>query len=251
MKRQGLIRLLQIFILLFALGLFALLNRAFPFFPSPVRIVLAVGELFGKGEIYPHLLVTLYETMVGFAAGVVLGVWVGLTLGVNRTLSDLLEPIILSAYAIPKIIFLPLLLMIFGVGLNSKVANAALHAIFPMILNTIIGTREVNRLLVKVARSMKATKSQVFWKVHFPSMVLPVFAGMRIGLGFAFLGALLAELFEAKRGLGYLVVQFYNRAEIASMLAVIASVFALTMSINAAMKGMENRLSHWRGAWRS
>jgi NitT/TauT family transport system permease protein len=70
---------------------------------------------------------------------------------------------------------------------------------------------------------------------------------MRIGLGFCFLGSLLAELFEAKTGLGYLVTEFYNAGEIARMLAVILFVFILTMSINAGMKAIENRLSRWRG----
>jgi NitT/TauT family transport system permease protein len=181
----------------------------------------------------------------------VLGIWIGLILGVSRYLSELFEPIILSGYAIPKIIFLPLLLMIFGVGLNCKVANATLHAIFPIILNTLVGIREVNRILVKAARSMNATKGQIFRKVYFPSMVLPVFAGMRIGVGFAFLGSLLAELFEAKTGLGFLVAHFYNTAQIAKMLAVITFVFILTMSINAGMKGIENRLSRWRATWKS
>ena len=74
---------------------------------------------------------------------------------------------------------------------------------------------------------------------------------MRIGLGFGFLGALLAELFEAKVGLGFLVTHFYNTAQIAKMLAVILSVFLLTMSINAGMKGIENRLSRWRIIWRT
>jgi NitT/TauT family transport system permease protein len=142
--------------------------------------------------------------------------------------------------------------VIFGVGITSKIANATLHAIFPIILNTLVGIREVNRIYVKAARSMNATKAQTFTKVYFPSMVLPVFAGMRIGVGFGFLGSLLAELFEAKTGLGFLVASFYNTGQIAKMLAVILFVFILTMAINAGMMGIENRLSHWRKTtWRS
>ncbi len=247
---KNLIRAVQFLIIFLAFIFFIIVSRAFPFFPSPFTVLRAATELFSSGEIYEHLLVTLYETVAGFAIGVLLGIWIGLLLGVSRYLAQVFEPIILSAYAIPKIIFLPLLLMIFGVGINSKVANATLHAIFPIILNTLVGIREVNRILVKVARSMNATRSQTFIKVYFPSTVLPVFAGMRIALGFAFLGSLLAELFEAKTGLGYLVAHFYNTAQIARMLAVILFVFFLTMFLNAGMKGVENRLSHWRTTWR-
>jgi len=251
LKAAGLIRAFQFLILSLVFLSFIALSRAFPFFPSPFSVLGAAGALFSDGEIHSHLLVTLYETLAGFALAILLGIWVGLVLGLSRILSELFEPIILSGYAIPKIIFLPILLMIFGVGINSKIANAALHAIFPIILNTLVGIREVNRVLVKVARSMNATSGQTFTKVYFPSIVPPVFAGMRIGLGFAFLGSLLAELFEAQRGLGFLVAHFYNTAQVAKMLAVILMVFLLTISINAGMKGMENRLSRWRRAWRS
>jgi ABC-type nitrate/sulfonate/bicarbonate transport system permease component len=243
------IRSLQLLVFLSACLFFIALNRAFPFFPPPSQVLGAAAELFFTGEIYSHLLVTLYETLVGFVIGIVLGIWIGLLLGLSRILAEIFEPIILAAYAVPKIIFLPVLLMIFGVGLNSKIANAALHAVFPIILNTLVGIREVNRVFVRVALSMNATKSQSFRKVYFPSMVLPIFAGLRIALGFAFLGSLLAELFEAKTGLGFLVTRFYNTGQIAKMLAVILLVFVLTMSINAGMKRIENGLSRWRAAW--
>ncbi len=246
------IRVLQLLIFGVVFFFFTVLSRAFPFFPSSLQILRAGGELFVNGDVYVHILVTLYETAAGFVVAVVLGVAVGLFLGVNRALREIFEPIILSSYAIPKIIFLPLLLVIFGVGLNSKIANAALHAVFPIILNTLVGIGEVNRIHVKAARSMNATKAQIFAKIYFPSMILPVFAGLRIGVGFGFLGSLLAELFEAKTGLGFLVASFYNTGQIAKMLAVILFVFILTMAINGGMMRMENRLSDWRKAtWRS
>lgn len=246
------IRAIQLIIFGLAFFFFAVLSRAFPFFPSSLQILRASGELFVSGDVYAHIFVTLYETAAGFMIAIVLGLAIGLLLGVDRTLGEIFEPIILSSYAIPKIIFLPLLLVIFGVGISSKIANATLHAVFPIILNTLVGIREVNWIHVKTARSMNATKAQTFTKVYFPSMVLPVFAGMRIGVGFGFLGSLLAELFEAKTGLGFLVASFYNTGQIAKMLAVILFVFILTMAINAGMMGMENRLSRWRRAtWRS
>lgn len=246
------IRLVQLLIFGLAFVFFAILSRAFPFFPSSLQILRASGELFVSGDVYAHIFITLYETAAGFVIAIALGIGIGLLLGVDRTLGEVFEPIILSSYAIPKIIFLPLLLVIFGVGISSKIANATLHAVFPIILNTLVGIREVNRVHVKVARSMNATKTQTFTKIYFPSMVLPVFAGMRIGVGFGFLGSLLAELFEAKTGLGFLVASFYNTGQIAKMLAVILFVFVLTMAINAGMVGMEKRLSYWRKAtWRN
>lgn len=227
------------------------LSAAFPFFPPPMTVLESTLTFLRTGEVYPHLLVTLYETGVGMAVAVVAGLAIGLALGTNRTIGAVFEPLILSAYAVPKIVLLPVLLSIFGVGLEAKIANAAIHGVFPVILNTAAGGREVSAIFLKLARSMNATRWQTVRKVVFPSIVLPVFAGIRIGLGFAFLGSLLAELFEAKVGLGFLVTHFYNTAQISKMLAAILFVFVLTMSINAALKRVETSLSRWRVAWTS
>jgi ABC-type nitrate/sulfonate/bicarbonate transport system permease component len=243
------VRLLQLLVLGGAYGFFVALSLSFPFFPPP-HLVLQTGfEFFLTGEIYAHVGITLYETVVGHGIAILGGIAIGVLLGGSRTAGEVFEPIILSAYAVPKIVLLPVLLMIFGVGLTTKIANATIHGIFPVILNTVVGVREVNRILIKAARSMRASRWQIFRKVYFPSMVLPVFAGIRIGLGFAFLGSLLAELFEAKVGLGFLVTHYYNTAQISKMLAVILFVFVLIVAINAGMKAIETHLSRWRGTW--
>ena len=225
------------------------LSAAFPFFPPPAAVLGTAATFLATWEIYPHLVITVYESAVGFVVAIVLGLALGLVLGTNRTIDEVVEPLILSAYAVPKIVLLPLLLMLFGVGLPAKIANAALHAVFPVLLNTVVGVREVNTTLLKLGRSMRATRWQIFQKIVFPSMVLPVFTGLRLGLGLAVLGALLAELFESKMGLGFLVVHFYNTAQPSKMLAVILFVFVLTMAINAVMKRTESALSRWRVAW--
>lgn len=228
---------------------FMALSAAFPFFPSPAAVLGTTVSFLTTGEIYPHLLITVYESGFGFVVAIVAGLVVGMALGTNRTIDEIFEPLILSAYAVPKIVLLPLLLTIFGVGLEAKIANAAVHAVFPVLLNTVVGVRDVNAILLKLGRSMRATRWQMFQKIIFPSMVLPVFTGLRLALGLAVLGSLLAELFESKMGLGFLVVHFYNSAEVSKMLAVILFVFVLTMAINAGMKRVENSLSRWRVAW--
>jgi len=243
------VRLLQLVVLGGAYGLFVILSQAFPFFPLPHLVLKTTFEFFFTGEIYSHLGITLYETLVGHGIAILGGIAIGVLLGGSRTVGEIFEPIILAAYSVPKIILLPILLMLFGVGLTTKIANATIHGIFPVILNTVVGVREVNQILIKAARSMRASRWQIFSKVYFPSMVLPVFAGIRLGLGFAFLGSLLAEIFEAKVGLGFLVTHYYNTAQISKMLAVILFVFMLVIAINSGMKAIEAHLSRWRGTW--
>lgn len=238
-KARLIVRLTQLAVMLLVVLGFAALSAAFPLFPTPLVVLDATLGLVRSGEIYPHLSITLYETGVGFGIAVIAGVAIGLSLESTRVVGEIFEPLILAVYSVPKIILLPIFLAIFGVGLEAKIANAAIHGVFPIILNTVAGVREVDPTLRKMARSMNASRWQVFQKIVFPSMALPVFSGMRIGLGFAVLGTLLAELFEASVGLGFLVMHYFNSAQMDKMLAVILFVFLLTMVLNAAMQSLE------------
>ena len=232
----------------FALLCVAGLARMSPLVPPLDKLAVALGDLVASPDFYGHLGVTLYEAFTGLLIGAALGIAIGLCTGASRTATDFLNPIILSLYSVPKIIFLPVLLIVFGPGLAAKIANAAVHALFPILLNTMVGMREVDRLHVRVARSMLATRWQVASKVYAPSMALPVMTGIRLGTGLAFMGALLAELFESKAGIGYLVNQLYSKGLIAQMLATIFVMFVLILALNAVLQAAESRLSKWRQA---
>lgn len=246
-KARLIVRLTQVGAILLAVLVFAALSAAFPAFPTPLVVLDATVGLLRSGDIYPHLAITVYETGAGFGIAIVAGVAIGMALASTRTVGEIFEPLILAVYSVPKIILLPIFLAIFGVGLEAKIANAAIHGVFPIILNTVAGVRGVNPTLRKMARSMNASPWQIFRKIVFPSMALPVFSGIRIGLGFAVLGTLLAELFEASVGLGFLVMQYFNSAQMDKMLAVILFVFLLTMGLNAAMQWLEQFVRNQSG----
>ena len=222
------------------------LSRLSPLMPSPTQLALALSELLQGGELYTHIATTLTEAFVGLAIAAILGIVIGLLMGSSRNATEFLNPIVLSLYSVPKIIFLPMLLIIFGPGISAKIANAAIHALFPILLNTMVGMRELDRLHLRVARSMFATPFQLVTKVYAPSMVLPVLTGVRLGTGLAFMGALLAELFEAKAGIGYFVNQLYAKGLIAEMLATVFVMFVLILIINAVLKTVEDGASKWR-----
>jgi NitT/TauT family transport system permease protein len=219
-----------------------------PIVPSGSDVIVAGAKLLAWPDAYWHFAITTFEALLGFAIAAVFGIACGAAVGANRTATDVLNPILLAVYAVPKIIFLPFLMMIFGVGISPKIANAAMHAFFPIMLNSLVGMREVDRIHIKVARSMSASRLRIARMVYLPAMVLPVFAGVRLGLGLAFTGALLAELFESKTGVGFMVIQFYDAGEIAKMLGVVAVVFVLILTVNAGMQRVENWLSRWRRA---
>jgi NitT/TauT family transport system permease protein len=225
-----------------------LLSLLHALIPPPQDILLAGWSLLSSQAFYLHLGVTIREALIGLGIAAVLGILLGTVIGASRALTDFLNPIILALYSVPKIVFLPIMLMVFGAGIGPKIANAAFHAVFPILLNALVATGEVSALLRKVARSLRATRLQTFRYVLLPSMVLPVFAGLRLGIGLAFLGALLAELFESTAGIAFLITRFYNEGRIADMLAVILALILIIIAVNAGMQAVENRLSRWRRA---
>ena len=239
---------IQLALIAGAIVALALASNAFPFLPPLGAMLKAAGELVAWKDAYWHFAITLYESLAGFAIAVALGVVIGAAIGASRVATELFNPIVLALYSVPKIIFLPLLLMVFGLGFPPKIVNAAIHAFLPVVLNALVGMREIDQVHLKVARSMSASRLQIARKVYLPGMVLPVFAGIRLGLGLAFMGALLAELFESKAGAGYIVMHFYSSARIAEMIVVIIAVFLLILALNAGMQKLEDRLSRWRRA---
>lgn len=240
------ILLIQAAVVASAAAFLWLLSLVDPLIPPPPDIVAACMDLLTSQVFYLHLWVTVHETLLGLGFAAILGVALGAIIGSSQGATNFFNPIILALYSVPKIVFLPILLMVFGVGMGPKIANAALHAVFPILLNTLVATAEVNVLLIKTARSMRATRLQTFRYVLLPSMVLPVFAGLKLGIGLSFLGALLAELFESTAGVAFLISRFYNEGRIADMLAVIVVLILIIVSVNSIMKVFENRLSRWR-----
>jgi NitT/TauT family transport system permease protein len=237
---------IQLTAVLAAAGLLSLAHQLYPFLPSPIAVLGSGMDLLSNKSFYGHLSVTLYESLSGLLIAAVMGIAIGVSAGASRGATEFLTPIILAIYSVPKIVFLPVLLIAFGTGIPPKIANATLHALFPILLNSLVGMREVNPFHMKVAQSMQASRFHIVSKVILPSMVLPVFAGIKLGLGLSIMGALLAELFEARAGVGYLVTQYYSRGNISEMVAIVVVVFVLILIINAGMQQVEARLSRWR-----
>jgi NitT/TauT family transport system permease protein len=242
------ILLIQIAAVFTVAGFIWLLSLVDPLIPPPRDIAAACWGLVVSRTFYLHLWVTIQEALIGLGIAGVLGIGFGVAIGSSKAVTAFSNPIILALYSVPKIVFLPILLMVFGVGIGPKIANAALHAVFPILLNALVATAESNALLLKAAKSMRATRLQIFRYVLLPGMVLPVFAGLKLGIGLGFLGALLAELFESTAGIAFLITRFYNEGRIADMLAVITVLIVIIVIVNAIMKAVENRLSRWRHA---
>lgn len=201
--------------------------------PSVVTIGAALARMLAATEFYRHLAVTGMEVLSALAIGASLGVAVGILVGGSRLATRAYEPPLHYLAPTPKIVFLPILIALFGVGPSSKVAMGALSCFFPMALSVASGMRQVSPVLLRVGRSFRLTRWQVVQKIVLPSLVPPIATGLRLGLGMAIIGCLLSEIKLSNRGLGFLAIQHYSQFRIPDMYALLLVVFGLAALANA------------------
>jgi ABC-type nitrate/sulfonate/bicarbonate transport system permease component len=175
--------------------------------PSLAAIARAIGRLLATSDFYSNLGVTVGEVAVGILIGGVFGLATGILLGANRFLSRAYEALIYYLGPTPKIIFFPVMIMWFGVGSGSKIAMGVVSCFFPIAISAASGMREIDRVLIRVGKSFRATTWQMVSKIYLPAMRAPIVNGVRLGLGVAIIGTLLAETKLSNRGIGYLIIQ--------------------------------------------
>ena len=214
------------------------------FVPAPSAVVRALGAigdraLAGLGD-------TLAKAAIAYAMAVVLGVGLGILIGSVRLLRDVLNPFVIAAYGIPKILILPWIILLTGFGTTPAILYGTLHATFPIMLLVIGGVRDVDRTLITVARAYGASTWQLYWKVILPAVVPSVLAGMRLGIVFCLLGVLVVEMFAGVRGMGYVMSSLANAFRAPELFAATALVSAASITIVLALDWLNDRLSYWR-----
>jgi NitT/TauT family transport system permease protein len=208
--------------------------------PSSVAVLRALGAMLASRAFYRDLGVTLGEVAAAVAIGGASGLVAGLVLGINRFLGRAFEPYLHYLAPTPKIVFLPVIMLLVGVGAGSKVALGALSGFFPMALSVAVGVREVNPVLLRVGRSFNLGPAQMLGKIYLPALTPTIIVGLRLSLGLALVGCLLAELNLSNAGLGFLAMQAYNQLDIPTTYAVLLVIFALAALANAVL----GRLAH-------
>jgi ABC-type nitrate/sulfonate/bicarbonate transport system permease component len=201
--------------------------------PSLVAIVGAMTKQLGRADFYGHLGWTGIEVGAAIAIGTTSGILVGIVLGGSRFLSRAYEPFLYYIGPTPKIIFFPVMIMWFGVGAGSKIALGAISCFFPVALSVAAGMRQIDRVLIRVGRSFRATPWQMTAKIYLPAMRAPIANGVRLGFGVAVIGTLLAETKLSNRGIGFLIVQAYATFDMPRMYALLIILFVLAIGANA------------------
>lgn len=217
-------------------------DRASDLVPSIGATVSTLVEGFREGWIYDPLWNTGQAVLGGFVIATVAGLPFGVAMGRVRYLGRLFDPVVDGLFAVPRIILYPVMLALFGVGVGAKLWMAVISAFFPIVMNTAAGMREVNPTLVKLGRSMSASRLQMVRKLYIPAATPSVMVGLRIGFSISFIAVIIAELFATPKGLGRILDQAYGLQQLPRMFAVVLLIVLIAFFVNLALWSLERRL---------
>lgn len=215
-------------------------------FPQPLRVLDSFITLTKSGELPNALLETLVPFLQGLALSIVVGVVVGLVMGLYPTLNKLVEPYIFILWSTPNIALLPLMIVWFGLGNTALVVFVFLSAVFPIILNTHAGVKQVDATLVEVARSLGGNQGEVTRIVVIPYTLPYIFSGIRIALGRAIVGIIVAQILIVATGIGYML-QFYGETlQLHKYFAPLIVSSGMAVVITQFFNWIERRVIRWK-----
>jgi NitT/TauT family transport system permease protein len=216
------------------------------YLPRPTRILVSLAEMFYAGGLLTDLLATLGRIFGGFAIALVAGTLLGVWMATSERVNAIADNFVAALYPLPKVTLIPLLIIWLGTGGPFMLTISALGAIFPIIINTILGIRQCDPGLVLAARDLGATDRQIVRMVLLPSAIPSIFAGMRLGLGVSIILVVAAEMVVGKVGLGarlYLAGQVLETEQVFAVLIVLAV-------LGIAVTKIQDAIDVWLGRWR-
>ncbi len=216
------------------------------YLPRPTRIVVALVEMFRSGGLGVDLMATLGRIFGGFFIALGIGVAIGVWMATSEKVNAIADNFIAALYPLPKVTLIPLLIIWLGTGGPFMLTISALGAIFPIIINTVLGIRQCDPGLVLAARDLGASERQIVGHVLLPSAIPSIFAGVRLGLGVSIILVVAAEMVVGKLGLGarlYLAGQVLETEQVFAVLIVLATLGIVVTKIQDAI---DVWLGHWR-----
>lgn len=238
--------LAHVAILVFVLAVWAAFAQLIELVPPVAGTFEALARLIGQQEFWAALASTLSAVFEGFAIALVVGLLIGYFIGRSRRAYRVVEPVTSAAFAVPRIIFYPVLLLLLGISIQAKAGMAGVSAVFPIILLTAGGVREIKKSLLDVGHVFGCSRLQVAAKIVIPASLPTLLVATRIGFSVAFIGTTIAEFFAAIHGLGVLIQNYYQRLDVTDMFAVIIVIFVIAVGVNISIWGLETRLERRR-----
>ncbi|MGH2404385.1 MAG: ABC transporter permease [bacterium] len=211
---------------------------------SPTIILKEFTALARSGELFQHSAISLYRSLAGLALGAALGIGVGLLAGMLRRVAGFFEPLVSLTYPVPKVAFLPILLVWFGISDTSKILLIALSCFFPCYIAALYGVRATDQVWIWAAQNMGASPRQVFLRVVLPAAGVHIFGGLRVSLALAFILVLASELIGSSNrlGLGFLIITADAGGRFDIMFAAILAIAMLGFAADRFLLWLRGRL---------
>lgn len=216
--------------------------------PSPLATFEAAQRLLAEGRLQSALGESLKVYLSGLALAVICAIPVGLLMGGFRVLGKTLEIYVFALAATPRVAFIPLIIVILGLGADAKIFIIFLGALMPILINTYAGVMAADEELVEMARSAGADRWRIFTSIVLPGAVPFVVTGMRLGATIGLINTVVAELYTAVSGLGGLLAIYGNTFRMAEYFVVVITLAIIGVVVTEALRHLERRFARWRGA---
>lgn len=213
--------------------------------PAPSRIIATLINEIRSGELGLHMIATVMRLSIGLSIGATIGVLGGLAMGLSPRLRRFADPFVAAAHPIPKIAILPIVMVFLGIGELSKVAMVSLSVFFPLLINTMMGVRQISPVHFDVAKSYGATRWKLFTRVVVPASMPMILSGLRIGLNIALVVTISTEIVTASRGLGALIWLSWETLRIEVLYATLFVTAMFGISFNLLTQFLVARLVPW------
>jgi NitT/TauT family transport system permease protein len=215
---------------------------------SPLQTLARTGALLASASFWDHAGATGLAFVYALAVALAGGLLLGLLLGYFRLAGEVFEPVVGAVYSIPKITLYPIILLVFGLTLSAKVAFGALHGIFPMIIFTMSGVKNVKPVYLKAGRALRLSPAQSIRMILLPAALPEIFTGFRIGFSLSLLGTLIGELFASDRGLGFVLIRSIEHNDAATILALTLLLFAASALVGWILLRLDRRIRRHKEA---
>lgn len=248
-RRRIFVWILRLVVVIIILGSWQLIGRQNPLFTSyPTAVAKAAWVEIRTGQLGSALLVSFEVLGLGLVGSVVFGVAIGLLIGRYSLVSAAVEWLVNALNATPLLAVIPLLVVWFGLGIESKIVIVFSLTIFSMIINTATGVLEVDRSMLDVGEAFVASEGQVFRKIILPSALPYIMTGLRISIGRALIGTVAAEFFAGIAGLGYLIQTYSASYRTDYMLVPVLTLMLLGVLLTSLARWLERKAAPWRHA---
>ncbi len=214
--------------------------------PAPSTVVESLVRLAGRPEVLASLWVTAWEVLAAFLVALPVGLLLGFVLAEVPVLGALFRPLVNFLFGVPKSIFLPVFILVFGVSIPQKIAFGVFTTVFVLIMGGIAAVQSVPRELITVSRVYGATRGQIIREIYLPAMAPILLESARLGMVFNITAVLLCEIYGARDGIGYRIAAWGENLQMPQLYAALVIVAAAAVAVNEALRAVETRLGAWR-----